>query len=260
MNTMTVRTIRRVLLFIVVGLAMTTLKIEGGHFSVAGGAIYGFIRGTRPLQVIGDRCMALGALDVLMNGIWKCGRVYIQGNSFTIHHLMDFLVVVALHAGIIRNPGLNLRDFIFVRRVAGGTSRNDGGIFFPEFSFYDLFMRLFDFCMTLHTGSGYPVRRNRGVWTCMRQNKAVVVAIVAGGCHNEPCFKQAPAMDALGIVFYNVVFGYIVYPGHHFSLPVTLTAQKGDIHFIGTGSRIGIVVDVVMPVALLATGSIGIIF
>ena len=66
-------------------------------------------------------------------------------------------------------------------------------------------------------------------------------------------------MDTLGIIFYNVMLRNVVCPGYYLSLPVTCPAKDGDIHFIGTGKRVGVVKDIMMPMALLTAGCIGII-
>jgi hypothetical protein len=66
-------------------------------------------------------------------------------------------------------------------------------------------------------------------------------------------------MDTLGIVFHDVVFGYVVYSRYYFSFSVTLAAEIRDIHLVGAGLRVGIIQDIVVSVALLATGGIGVI-
>ena len=67
-------------------------------------------------------------------------------------------------------------------------------------------------------------------------------------------------MYALAIVFEDIMLWNIICPGYRSPFPVTLSAQKGDIHFIGTGSRIGIMVDVMVTMTLLAAGGVWVIF
>jgi len=74
----------------------------------------------------------------------------------------------------------------------------------------------------------------------MGQHQVVAVAVVAGGRNDQARFKQAPAMDTLGIVFHDVVFGYIVYSRYYFTFSVTFSAEIGDIHLVGAGFRVGI--------------------
>ena len=93
----------------------------------------------------------------------------------------------------------------------------------------------------------------------MGQHQVVAVTVVTGGCHNQTRFKQAPAMDALGIVFHDVVFRYIVYSRYYLTFSVTFSAEIGDIHLIGAGLRVGIEKDIVVSVALFTTGGIGVI-
>ena len=93
----------------------------------------------------------------------------------------------------------------------------------------------------------------------MWKYEVIAIAVVAGCCYNQPRFKQSPSMDALGVVFNDIVFGHIVGPCHNFPFTVTRPAQNGDVHFIGAGSRVAIVQDVVMTVALFAAWSIGVI-
>ncbi len=102
---------------------------------------------------------------------------------------MYILVVVALHTGIVSNPGCHLRNVNFVGRVTRRACRNDGWILFPEFAFNYLLMGLLDFGMAFHTGPGDPVRSNRGVGTGMRQYQVVVMAVVTGGCYNKASLK-----------------------------------------------------------------------
>jgi hypothetical protein len=67
----------------------------------------------------------------------------------------------------------------------------------------------------------------------MGQHQVVAVTVVAGRCNDQARFKQAPAMDALGIVFHDVVFRYIVYSRHYFTFSVAPSAEIGDIHLVG---------------------------
>jgi hypothetical protein len=67
----------------------------------------------------------------------------------------------------------------------------------------------------------------------MGQHQVVAVTVVTGGRHDQTRFKQSPAMDPLGIVFNDVVFGYIVYSRHYFTFSVAPSAEIGDIHLVG---------------------------
>ena len=71
---------------------------------------------------------------------------------------MEGFILVTLHAGIIRDPGLNLGNIYDMRWVTGGAGGNDGGIFFPQFTLDDFLMCFLNPCMALHTGAGNPVR------------------------------------------------------------------------------------------------------
>ena len=86
------------------------------------------------------------------------------------------------------------------------------------------------------------------------------MTVIAGGCNHQAGFKETPAMNTLGIVFHDIVFGYIVYPGHNFTLFVTFSTEVGYIHFVGAGLCIAVMQDIVMTVTLLAAGSVWIIF
>jgi hypothetical protein len=91
------------------------------------------------------------------------------------------------------------------------------------------------------------------------QNQVVPVAIVAGGGDDKSGFKQTSSVDALGVVFHNIMFRRIVYPGYNLALPVTFPAKERNIHLEGTGFRVGIVQDIMVSMALLAARGIGII-
>lgn len=66
-------------------------------------------------------------------------------------------------------------------------------------------------------------------------------------------------MNTLGIVLYDIMFRYIIYPGHNLALFVAFSTEVGNIHLIGAGCCIAVMQDIVVTVALLAAGSIGII-
>ena len=85
------------------------------------------------------------------------------------------------------------------------------------------------------------------------------MAVVASGCYHQTRFKEAFAMNALGVILHDIMLRYIVGPGHYFALPVACSTEDGDIHFIGTGFRICVMQDVVVAMTLLATGGMGII-
>ena len=70
---------------------------------------------------------------------------------------MQVFILVALHTGEVRDPGLNLGHIHNMGWMAGGTSWNDGRIFFPEFTLDNFCVGLLNPCMTLHTGTSYPV-------------------------------------------------------------------------------------------------------
>ena len=93
----------------------------------------------------------------------------------------------------------------------------------------------------------------------MRKHKVISVAVVAGCSNNQAGLKKTPAMYALGIIFYNIVFRDIIYPGNNFSLLVAFTAEEGDVHFIGTGIWIRIVQNIVVAMAFFAAGCVRII-
>ena len=85
------------------------------------------------------------------------------------------------------------------------------------------------------------------------------MAVITGGSNHQSCFKQAPAMDTLGIVLDNIVLGDIIYPCHYFAFLVASSAEVGDIHLIGARFGIGVVQDIVVPVTFFTAGCIRII-
>jgi hypothetical protein len=93
----------------------------------------------------------------------------------------------------------------------------------------------------------------------MRQHKMVAVAIVTGGSNNQPSFEKPPAMNTLGVILNNIVFRYVINPCNNFTFSMTFSAKERYIHFIGTGIGIGIMQNIMVAVALLATGGIWII-
>ena len=153
---------------------------------------------------------------------------------------MKIFILVTLHAGLVRDPGLNLGHIHNMGWMAGGASGNDGGILLPQFTLDDFCVGLLNPCMTFHAGTCNPVCRNRRIGTGMGKHQVVAVTIVTGGSNNQSGFKQAPAMNPLGIVLNNIVLGDIIYPGHYFALFVASTTKEGDVHLIGT--RFGIAV------------------
>ncbi len=67
----------------------------------------------------------------------------------------------------------------------------------------------------------------------MGKHQVVAMTVVTGGRNYQSGFKQAPAMNPLGIVLNNIVLGDIIYPGHYFAFFVAPSAEVGDIHLIG---------------------------
>ena len=93
----------------------------------------------------------------------------------------------------------------------------------------------------------------------MGKHQVVAMTIVTGGSNNQSGFKQAPAMNPLGIILNNIVFGDIIYPGHYFALFVASAAEVGYIHLISARFSIGVVQDIVMAMTFSAAGSMGVI-
>ena len=93
----------------------------------------------------------------------------------------------------------------------------------------------------------------------MGKHQVVAVTIVTGGSNNQSGFKQAPAMNTLGIVLNNIVLGDIIYPCHYFAFFVTSSAEVRDIHLIGARFSIAVMENIMMAVTLFAAGRIGVI-
>jgi hypothetical protein len=125
---------------------------------MAGRTIHRFVGGAGPLQVIGDCRMAFGALDILVHGTGQDAVVHIQGDGVAVNDFVNRFILVALHTGLIGNPGLDLGYVNNMRRVTGGAGRYDIRILLPQFPFDDFLVGLFDPRMTLHTGLSNPVR------------------------------------------------------------------------------------------------------
>jgi hypothetical protein len=66
MGAVTVGAVGSILLFLVVGLSVTTGKIHVEDFSVTGGTVHGLVGGAGTFKVIRYFGMALGTLDVLV--------------------------------------------------------------------------------------------------------------------------------------------------------------------------------------------------
>ena len=107
--------------------------------------------------MVGNFGVAFGARNIFMNRIWQFKRISVERNPFIPYHFVKGLIIVTFHASIVRDPGLYHGDINFVGRMACGASWNDRWISFPEFSFDDLFMGLFDPRMALHAGAGNSV-------------------------------------------------------------------------------------------------------
>jgi hypothetical protein len=69
---------------------------------------------------------------------------------------MGFLFAVALHAGVIGYPGLDLLNLHFMWGMTRGTGRNTCWIALPEFTPDHFRMGLLNLDVTFHTGSGDP--------------------------------------------------------------------------------------------------------
>jgi len=118
MGAMAVGAIRRILHVVIVSLTVATFEIPFEHFCMTRGTVYRFIGRAGTFQVIVNFGMAFGTLDVFMNRVWQDIRINKKGVLFIINHFMNVLLLVALHAGIVREPGLDLRYIYLMGRVA----------------------------------------------------------------------------------------------------------------------------------------------
>jgi hypothetical protein len=124
-------------------------------------------------------------------------------------------------------------------KMAIGTGRNRARFFFPEFRLYNLRMDLFDFRMAFHAGSRNVININSGIRTGVRQYQVVTVTIVTGGSNDQSSLEQAFAMNALRVIFKDIMLCDIISPGNRSSFPMALPAQHRDIHFVGQRFGIG---------------------
>jgi hypothetical protein len=158
---MAIGTIGGIIFLSIICLAMAACKIIIEYLRMAGRTVHRLVGGTGSLQVVGYFSMALGALDILVHRIGQDTVVHIQGDGVAVNDFVNRFILVALHTGLIGNPGLDLGYVNNMRRVTGGAGRYDIRILLPQFPFDDFLVGLFDPRMTLHTGLSNPVRGYR---------------------------------------------------------------------------------------------------
>ncbi len=143
---------------------------------------------------------------------------------------LQVCIGMAAHAiGIGHTLGIkNISDL--VRLVAIDAGRQSIGLFLPKLAANDLAVYQFDIGVALGAGGSdiAPVdgRVGIGVW----QDRVRRVTRGAVGRHNQPLLQQAFAVDALGIVFQDVVLGDVAVHLDRRALAVTLPADEGDFH------------------------------
>ena len=140
--------------------------------------------------------------------------------------------------------------------VAIGTSRNRPDLLFPKFPLDDFDMDFFDPGVTLSTGLGDVLRRDRGVGVRMRKDEMVPMAVVARSRNGQASFEQAFAVDALGIVAQDLFFRNVVNAGDRRTLSMACSAEEGDVHLVGFRPDIRRRQNIVSAVALFAGGGV----
>ena len=126
-------------------LAMSAFKVHIKDLRMTGRAVHRLVGGAGALQMVGDLGMTLGTLDILVHRIGQLAIIPEQGNGVAIDYFMQLFILVALHTGLVRDPGLNLGHIHNMRWVTGGTGRNDVWILFPQFSFDHFLVGLLQF-------------------------------------------------------------------------------------------------------------------
>lgn len=76
MSSVAIGAVGGILLLRIISLAMAACKIIIKNLSMAGRAVHRLVGSTGPRQVIGNSRMALGALYILMHGIWEDAVVH----------------------------------------------------------------------------------------------------------------------------------------------------------------------------------------
>jgi hypothetical protein len=89
------------------------------------------------------------------------------------------------------------------------------------------------------------------------ENQVISVAIIASGGDDQTLLEQSFAVNALGIVGEDIMFGDVIHTGHRSSLPVALPAQYGNVHLVSSRADIRGGEDVVLPVTFVAGRGVG---
>jgi hypothetical protein len=92
--------------------------------------------------------------------------------------------------------------------------------------------------MTFHTGTGNIIDGDTGVRAGVGKHQVVSMAIVTGGRHDQTFLEKSVPMDALAVVFQDIVLGDVIDPGYWCTFPVAFATQDRNVHFIGPGAGI----------------------
>ncbi len=160
------------------------------------------------------------------------------------------LIAVAAQAiGI--GHALRIEDVpYFVRLMAIHAGRQDMRFFLPKLSANRLPVHFLDFRMTLRAGRDDVPPIDRRIRIGMRQNIVRRVARHAIRSHDEPLFHERFAVNALGIIFENIVLIDSPLRLHRRSFPMATSAHERN--FQRSHRRPGILHgnDVMVPMAI----------
>jgi len=185
----------------------------------------------------------------------KFGCIDKHGNLIAILNRNQRRIIMTFHTILIGNAFLikNLPDLM--RRMAVYADRYLVRFLGPEFAADDLAMHFFDLPVALLAGVGNIGPVNRGTRIVGLEDIVRGMAIAANRGYRQTLLKEANTVDGLRIMAYDAVLGNIVGCRNFGTLFVTATAHKGYIKC--KGARILIVnsQDIMIPVAVPASGS-----
>jgi hypothetical protein len=221
--------------FLKKGLTMPAFKIVFGNLGMAVRTVHLLGSLTGPLNARCHIYVALHAGSVLVDGILDHVFIHGQRDRLPVDNLMDVFLFMTFQTLTVSRPHYDRGPSNGMRLMADGAGRHGAGFRFPELSLDDLDMHLFDAGVTGHAGVSDVPGRDRGARVGMGQDQVIAVTVVAGGCDDQALPEQALAVNALGVVGEDVVFGDVLDTWHRGALPVAFPAQHRDIHLVCAG-------------------------
>ena len=238
-------------------LAMAASRVLFGNFGVAIRTVH-LVRGragTREARI--DVVVALDAGNIAMNGSRQHLRIHDDRRRVRFRGVTKAGRFMAFETAAVGNRDAYVFFPNLVGEVAIGAGRNGSGRLFPYLPLDDLNVNVLDPGVALHAGCGNVPWRDGRSRIGVGQDQVTAMAVIAGRGNDEALLEQPLSMNALTIVFEDIVFGDLVHASHRRSLAMASPTKKRNLHFVGLGFRVLRGKNLMRAVAVRAVWRVG---